>query len=78
MEKYKRTTRGGRKRERAFADLGVVTTCSTEIRFLGGKASQLSAPQTKGAQLRQKNQSYQARKKQQESITDALTESLSS
>jgi len=29
--------RRGRKRERAFAGLGVVTTCSTEIRFLGGR-----------------------------------------
>jgi len=70
--------RRGRKRERAFADSGVVTTCSSEIRFLGGGGESAECTQTKGAQLRQKNQSYQARKKRQESITDALTESLSS
>jgi len=29
--------RRGRKRVRAFADLGVVTTFSSEIRFLGGR-----------------------------------------
>ena len=64
--------RRGRKRERAFADLGVVTTCSTEIRFLGGGESAECTTDER------RTVAYQARKKRQESITDALTESLSS